>query len=190
MQTKKIYLTIALSLLFLIMGASPVRAKNPAVNNLRLNEIKSNNISTFLPTAIASNFKIFYNKFKPVNYNYALTNSKEVKINVDEVTRETFRSLNPLVFLDASPDLHDEGRLNVAGVINRALKFIFPIAGLILFVMIIWGGFEILTGADNQKSLEAGKQRITAAIIGFFLLLASYWIIQIIEYITGVIILV
>lgn len=101
-------------------------------------------------------------------------------------TSGDFKALNPLalggsIFVDdfSSP----------AGIINRLLLFLFPLAGLILFVMIVWGGFEMISGATNSKSMEAGKQRITAALIGFFLLFASFWIIQIIEYIFNIAIL-
>lgn len=97
-----------------------------------------------------------------------------------------FASLNPLNIFNADPEFHDEGKLQPSGVINRALNFIFPLAGLILFVMIIWGGFEMLTGAAKKQNLDAGKQRVTAAITGFILLFISYWIVQIIEFITGV----
>ncbi|MGD9129686.1 MAG: hypothetical protein PVJ09_04330 [Candidatus Woesebacteria bacterium] len=76
-----------------------------------------------------------------------------------------------------------------SGIINRLLEFIFPIAGVLLFVIILWGGFEILSGAATKKSMDAGKQRVTAGLIGFLLLFASYWIIQIIEGIFGVVIL-
>ena len=76
-----------------------------------------------------------------------------------------------------------------AGIINRALLFAFPLAGLLLFVMIVWGGFEMVSGATNTKSLQAGRQRITAALMGFGLLFISYWIIQIVEYIFNLAIL-
>jgi hypothetical protein len=67
--------------------------------------------------------------------------------------------------------------------------FAFPIAGIILFLMIVWGGFEMVTGATNAKSMDAGKQRITAAVIGFILLFSSYWLMQIIETVFGLAIL-
>ncbi len=104
----------------------------------------------------------------------------------DPVTADRIKELNPLSFLGANQDLHTDGKLNIAGLINRALTFIFPLAGLALFLMLVWGGFEMLTGAASKKSLDAGKQRITAAIIGFLLLFSSYWIVQIVERITGV----
>ncbi len=72
------------------------------------------------------------------------------------------------------------------GIISRVLVFAFPFAGMILFVMLIWGGFETLGGAATKKSMDAGRQRITAAIIGFILLFTSYWIMQIIEIVFGV----
>jgi len=74
----------------------------------------------------------------------------------------------------------------LAKLINRLLEYIFPLASLALFLMLVWGGFEMLTGAASKKNLDAGKQRVTTALIGFVLLFSAYWIAQIVEYITGV----
>lgn len=74
------------------------------------------------------------------------------------------------------------------GIVSRLLSFAFPLAGLILFVMLVWGGFEILIQAPSKKAIDAGRQRVTAALIGFMLLFASYWIWQIVEVIFGVVI--
>lgn len=100
---------------------------------------------------------------------------------------EFFDTLNPLVISNSpyADDLSTPG-----GIISRLLLFLFPLAGLILFVMIVWGGFEILAKAsDSKKALDAGKNRITAAIVGFLLLFASYWLVQIAEVIFGITIL-
>ncbi len=72
------------------------------------------------------------------------------------------------------------------GILSELLKYAIPAAGLILFVMIVWGGFEILSGASTPQSKDAGKQRITAALIGFVFLFVSYWIAQIVELVFGV----
>lgn len=101
---------------------------------------------------------------------------------------EDFKTLNPLRIGGSSQARIDQFS-SPAGIINRVLEFAFPLAGLILFVMIIWGGFEMIAGATNSKSLQAGKQRITAALIGFMLLFASFWIIQLVEYIFNLAIL-
>ncbi len=44
----------------------------------------------------------------------------------------------------------------------------------------------VVSSAGNAEKTDKGKQAITGAIIGFVIIFASYWIIQIIEIITGV----
>lgn len=99
---------------------------------------------------------------------------------------DTFEALNPLAIAE-SPFVRQFS--SPAGIINRSIQFIFPLVGLLLFLMLVWGGFEMLVSAHNSKGLEKGRQRVTAALVGFFLLFSSFWIIQIIEYIFGLAIL-
>lgn len=109
----------------------------------------------------------------------------------DGVTSSDFDAFNPLKIgqnstggtgSNLATDLSTPG-----GIISRLLDFAFPLAGLILFVMLVWGGFEMVYGANNtSKAIEAGKNRITTALIGFILLFASYWIMQLVEVILGI----
>lgn len=103
--------------------------------------------------------------------------------NFQTVTDTTFEQINPLRTTGSN---QADNLSTPGGIISRVLEFAFPIAGLILFAMIVWGGFEVLMGAADKKSLDAGKQRITAAIIGFVLLFVSYWIIRVIEIVLGI----
>ncbi len=106
----------------------------------------------------------------------------DVNINDIEVTADTLNQLNPLTIAGGSGDLTTPG-----GIISRALTgFIFPIAGLILFIQLTLGGFQMLTGAANSKSMDEGKGKITAAIVGFIILFAAYWIAQLLELIFGI----
>jgi hypothetical protein len=114
------------------------------------------------------------------------TTSPSPNIDIFEgPTSANFKSLNPLEMFGSA-----EGKklTSPGAIISRMLLFAFPLAGLILFVMIVWGGFEMLVGATS-KGIEAGKQRVTAAIVGFTLLFVAYWVFQIIEVIFGVVIL-
>lgn len=100
------------------------------------------------------------------------------------VTDDVLDSFNPLKVTESE---YAEEFSTPGGILSRFLNvFAFPLAGLILFVMIIWGGFEMVAGATNKKSLDAGRQRITAALIGFILLFASYWIARVLEVALGV----
>ena len=111
------------------------------------------------------------------------------------VTSEFFEDLNPLLIgggnslEETAPSAYAGSLSTPGGVITRFLQFAFPVAGVILFVMITWGGFEMILGASEKKSLDAGRQRITAAIVGFLLLFSSYWLTQIVSYVFGVVIL-
>lgn len=70
---------------------------------------------------------------------------------------------------------------SLGDIINLALKYLFPIAGLILFLYLIFAGFQLLTSAGDSKKIESAKGRITSTLIGFILLVASYWIVKIVE---------
>ncbi len=176
-KTKFFFLSILLLLMMFSFARHPLQiwaADQPAVPTTAPEKNKSSN-----PTTAPDKNKNLYNKNAGAN----------------PLTQQDIDDLNPLkIDLDSgqandqvrSSFFNADGSVNLAAIINRALTFIFPLAGLILFVMIVWGGFEMLMGATSQKSLDAGKQRVVAALIGFFLLFSSYWITQIVEQITGV----
>lgn len=96
-----------------------------------------------------------------------------------------FEMLNPLRMGD-NPSPYADQLSSPGGVVSRMIIFAFPLAGLLLFVMLVWGGFEMLSRGATQKSMDAGRQRVTAALIGFMLLFVSFWIMRIIEVIFGV----
>lgn len=70
---------------------------------------------------------------------------------------------------------------SLGGILSLALQYIFPIAGFLLFILIVMGGFSWLTSAGDPKKVEGARNRITSAVIGFVLLVASYWIVRIIQ---------
>lgn len=105
---------------------------------------------------------------------------------LEGLSNADFDALNPLKS-QGSP--HARTLSTPGGIISRILDFALPIGGMLLFVLLIWGGFEILTGAASSKSIDSGKQRIKAALIGFIILFSSYWIAQIVQEIFGVSIL-
>ena len=102
-----------------------------------------------------------------------------------EVDEKALDMINPIkIFSTKQTELEDPG-----SIISRILEFAFPIAGLILFVMLTWGGFEMLVSSTNKANVDAGKQRVTAAVIGFVILFAAYWIAQILETVFNIAIL-
>jgi hypothetical protein len=103
-------------------------------------------------------------------------------LQVPEVDSAMLDQLNPIKeYSTKANQLSTPG-----GIISEILRFAFPIAGIILFVMLVLAGLKMLTGATNSKSLDEGKQMITTAILGFIILFAAYWIAQLLEIIFGI----
>lgn len=71
--------------------------------------------------------------------------------------------------------------------ISAVLPNVYVVAGVTLFFLMIFGGITYIknAGAGDEEGLKKGKQAITNALVGFLIIFLSYWIIQIIEIITG-----
>ena len=76
----------------------------------------------------------------------------------------------------------------VSELVGAVLGVLYPIAVIILTVMLVWGGIEIMLGGSSSKSAgaENGKKRIMAAVIGFLITAGSYMIMILIETILGI----
>ena len=72
---------------------------------------------------------------------------------------------------------------NLGAIVNEALKYLFPLAGLLLFINLILGGFQYLVSGGDQKAMSAAQGRITNSIIGFVILFVAYFIVQIFGFI-------
>ena len=79
----------------------------------------------------------------------------------------------------------DKNFNSLADLVNNAIPIVMGIAGVLLLAYLIWGGFDFLTSMGDPKKAEAGKTKITRAIIGFFIIFASYWIVQLIAFALG-----
>ncbi len=75
---------------------------------------------------------------------------------------------------------------NPAFLVNLLVSNLFVVAGIIFFLFLIVAGFKFITG--GQKGAEDAKNIITTALLGFIIMFAAYWIIQIIALLTGVVI--
>jgi hypothetical protein len=74
----------------------------------------------------------------------------------------------------------------IGSLVSVIVKNAFMLAGVIAFVLLVIGGFGMIAGAGgDSKSLEKGKQAVTGAVIGLIVIIGSFWIIQIIEVLTG-----
>lgn len=58
-------------------------------------------------------------------------------------------------------------------IINNILNYLIYISVPILALMILIGGFQILTARDNPEKISSGRKTIMYAVIGFVIVLIS-----------------
>ena len=88
---------------------------------------------------------------------------------------------------DAFPagSLPGKANLTIGDIVSTLLPYIFILAGLMLFVYLILGGFQLMTSGGDPKRAESAKGKITGAVIGFIIIFVSYWLVQILQVIFG-----
>jgi hypothetical protein len=74
----------------------------------------------------------------------------------------------------------------LGNIVNSAILYLFPIAGFLLLIYLIYGGYQYLLSGGDPKSIDAGKKNITYAVIGFIIIFLAYWIVQIVGRILGI----
>ncbi|GIW64251.1 MAG: hypothetical protein KatS3mg092_0184 [Patescibacteria group bacterium] len=89
----------------------------------------------------------------------------------------------PLVIKDSKGDIIQD--IKLADIISRILQFMMPLAGVILLFVLIWGGYDYILSQGNQDKVKKAQEKITTGIIGFSLLILSYFIVKLISFIFG-----
>ena len=81
-----------------------------------------------------------------------------------------------------------EGGNTIGNLVSTGLGIAFVVAGIVLLVSFIMAGFSLISGAgqNNPEKLEKGKQALTSTVIGFVVVFTAYWIVKLIQQITGV----
>jgi hypothetical protein len=81
-------------------------------------------------------------------------------------------------------DVNDTS-LTLGEIVGNLLPYIFVFAGLGLLFYIIYGGYHYIVALGDPKGLQEARGKLLNALIGFFIIFAAYWIVQIAGYILG-----
>lgn len=69
--------------------------------------------------------------------------------------------------------------LNIGTIISSILPYIFTIAGIILLIYLIFGGFQYMLSGGDPKAAQSARTHITNALIGFLIVFIAFWVVQI-----------
>ena len=84
----------------------------------------------------------------------------------------------------------DGGSGFFALILPSIIGLLFVFGAIAFFFMFIWGAITWILSSGDKAGVESAKGRITNAIVGFILLIATFAIVNLIETFFGINILV
>src|SRR3989338_7109736 len=80
----------------------------------------------------------------------------------------------------------DDSFPTLASLISFFLHKVLLIAGVIFFILTFVAGFVVIStaGSGDPHGAERAKSFLTYSLVGLFLIFASYWILQIINFVS------
>jgi len=78
------------------------------------------------------------------------------------------------------------GYNTIGDVVNNVVPFVMSIAGIVLFFILMWGGYDYLMSQGAPEKVKSANAKITAGVIGFVLLVLSFLITRVITYVFGI----
>jgi hypothetical protein len=75
---------------------------------------------------------------------------------------------------------------DIGTIVAAAIPYVFGFAGFALLIYIVFAGFTLLMSRGDQKGVAAAQANLTYAIVGFIIVFASYWIVQIVGRVLGI----
>lgn len=82
-----------------------------------------------------------------------------------------------------APEFANQG---LGYLISSGVKFAIAIAGLLLLIYLIYGGFQLMTSAGDPAKMKSAKEILTRAVVGFVIIFIAYWVIQLVGIAFGI----
>ena len=70
--------------------------------------------------------------------------------------------------------------------LSPIIRNVYIITGIILFFFIIIGGLGMILSAGNSDKQKQSSKTLGSAVMGYLIMFVAYWLIKIIETLTGV----
>lgn len=70
-------------------------------------------------------------------------------------------------------------------LISRLLNIALMIAGIMVFVYLVWGGIQWITSGGDSSKTEEARSRITAALVGLAIVAAAWAVMLLVQYFFG-----
>lgn len=71
-------------------------------------------------------------------------------------------------------------------LLNNFVNIVIAVAGLLFFLYFIFGAFRMMTAGGDEKAAGSAKNAVTTGLIGFLLIVASWFIVSFIGEVLGI----
>jgi cytochrome bd-type quinol oxidase subunit 2 len=78
---------------------------------------------------------------------------------------------------------------NIGTLISGAIGVALLIAGILVFVMLVWGGITWITAGGDKAKTEEARTRITNALVGLAIVAAAWAVMKLVEFFFGITVL-
>lgn len=102
-------------------------------------------------------------------------------INFQELINQAFPNYDPAA---GKINLTDPN-LTLGKIISAFLPYVLILMGLLLFIYLLWGGFDFLFAEGDPEKIKGARMRIVNALVGFLIIFSAYWLARLVEYIFG-----
>lgn len=75
---------------------------------------------------------------------------------------------------------------SLGDIVAALLPYLFAGAGLLLLLFLLYGGISLMLSRGDPKAMQSAKEKISGALIGFIIVFAAYWIVQIVGKMLGI----
>lgn len=75
---------------------------------------------------------------------------------------------------------------SVGAIISYLLPYLFAGAGILLLLYLLYGGISMMLSRGDPKAIQSARDKITGALVGFVIVFAAYWLVQIIGKLLGI----
>lgn len=76
--------------------------------------------------------------------------------------------------------------LTIGFLVSSLLPYLFAGAGLLLLLYLIYGGLSLMLSRGDPKAVQSARDKITGAVVGFVIIFAAYWLVQIVGRVLGI----
>jgi len=95
-------------------------------------------------------------------------------------------ALDSINIQPSDAEFQNLNNIRPSGVISTIINIFLGLAGIIAFIMLLWGGLQWILAGGDKEGTEKARKKITSALIGLALVFSAYAILFLVRAFFGI----